>query len=361
MKNNVFAIIMAGGKGERFWPLSTLRNPKQTLKLFTGKPMLATAVERVQDLIPSERVLVITSKDLVAVTRRAVPCLPAGNVIGEPSGRDTAAACAVGTALAKSRHHDAVCCVLTADHIIRKVDIFKKILRAAIKMASEDNSIITLGIKPSFPSTGFGYIKTARKIKSTGGIKFVKAERFVEKPDLAKAREYVANGKYYWNSGMFIWSAKTFFEALRVHAPSLLKLAGKIAVSRGSSAVEKILNKEYPLLQKISVDYAIMEKSGNIVTAETDIGWNDIGSWSALAGHFQPDRAGNVVLGKVEALESSGNIIVSQDRLTALIDVQDLIVVQAAGVTMICRKESAQKVKDMVKQLSAGGGYKNLL
>lgn len=361
MKGKAYAIIMAGGKGERFWPLSTSRHPKQTLTLFTGKPMLLEAVERVRALIPPDRVLIVTSKDLVKPIQKAVPFLPTRNIIGEPMGRDTAAACAVGTAIARSRDPNAICCILTADHVIKQADKFRRILRESVKMAGNGDCIVTLGIKPTFPSTGFGYIKTAGIIGRRNGIKFIKAERFVEKPNLAKARGYVRSGRYYWNGGMFIWSARTFFKALRRYAPHLLPLSETIAGTRKASAVNAILRRIYPNLKKISVDYAIMEKHDNIVTAETDIGWSDIGSWSALEDHFRADKTWNVLIGNVESLGSSGNIVVSEGRMTAMINVRDMIVVQAKGVTLICRKDSAQKVKDLVKVLTEKDGYRTLL
>lgn len=358
---NAYAVIMAGGKGERFWPLSTLAHPKQVLALVGEKPMLAMTVDYVKELIPPERVLIITSSDLVDITREAVPVLPPENVIGEPVGRDTAAACALGSALVKAKDPDAAFCILTADHVIGTLDLFRSTLRDGLTFALANEVLITIGIEPSFASTGFGYIDAGAGIESECDADLFRARRFVEKPDRETAEQYLAAGNYYWNSGMFMWSVRAFQNALVAHCPDLMRMAGNIEPVAWTPDFDPRLADEYAKLGKISVDYAIMEKADNIVMIRGEFSWDDVGSWPALANHFEPDSSGNVVLGKCEALESKGNIVVTRDRLTALIGVTDLVVVHSGDATLICPRDRAQEVKAMVGQLRDKGGYEGML
>jgi mannose-1-phosphate guanylyltransferase len=352
---------MAGGKGERFWPLSTERRPKQMLALAGDRPLLAAAVERLRGVIPKSRILVVTGASLLRAARQAVPGLPGENLIGEPVGRDTAAACALGTAIVGSRDPEGVVCVLTADHVIGDEPRFRDALRAAVAVADVGRDIVTFGIRPRFPSTGFGYIETGRRIGSVRGVRFARALRFVEKPDTATAARYVASGRYLWNSGMFIWKVGCFMDALERHAPALRRMAGRLAAAAGGAGFGRLLRREYGRIGRISVDYAVMEKSANIVTAAGDFGWDDVGSWSALAAYLPRDGSGNAVSGRCETVDAAGNVVLSGGRLTALVGVRDLVVVQAAGATLVCGKDRAEDVKKMVRLLREKGGYGGLL
>jgi mannose-1-phosphate guanylyltransferase len=361
MNKDAYAVIMAGGKGERFWPLSTSKHPKQVLSLFCGKPMLQMAVEYLDGLIPPDRIFVITSADLVEPTQRAAPSLPRGNIIGEPFGRDTAAVCALGSALVKSNNPEAVFCILTADHIIGNIPLFQATLRESIQIASSNDALVTIGIQPTFPSTGYGYIEADKDFPQPGKIKFRKAIRFVEKPHQQTAEQYLRTGRYFWNSGMFIWSVKSLQAALAKHSPQLLGMANRLQPAIGTSEFDGRLKEEYEKLEKISIDYALMEKSQNIVMARGTFGWDDVGSWVALRNHFKPDDVGNVVIGTCENIDAEGNVIVSNERLTALIGVKDLVVIQSENATLICTKDRAQDVKKMVQLLNKKGKYQNLL
>ncbi len=361
MLDSAFAVIMAGGKGERFWPLSTSKRPKQVLALVGGKPLIQIAVERLEGVIPPERVIVITSQDLVAVTKEAAPQLPAGNIIGEPFGRDTAAACALASAIVGNRCPGGVFCILTADHIMGDLDTFRQTLSEGLTLASERDILITIGINPSFPSTGYGYIETAEAIETGSKIEFRRALRFVEKPERERAEEYLATGRYFWNSGMFMWSVSAFQKALERFTPDLLVMAKRMGPLDRTDAFDTALAEEYDKLDRISVDYAIMEKSDNIVMARGTFQWSDVGSWPALEEHFPHDDDDNVLIGQCEALDSMGNIVLSAERLTALIGVQNLVVVQAEGATLVCTRDAAQNVKDMVKHLRDSGEYADLL
>lgn len=361
MKDNTYAVIMAGGKGERFWPMSTTKRPKQVLSLVGGKPLLAIAVDRLEGLIPPERVIVITGADLVRATLRAAPNLPPENVIGEPFGRDTAAAVALASAIVKSRHPDGSFCILTADHIIKDLDVFRQTLREGLEIADEQDVLMTIGINPTFPSTGFGYIESGEGFDHKGSVEFKKAIRFVEKPDPRTAQKYIESGDFCWNSGMFVWSVKSIQKALADHQPQLLDMANNMEKVAGTDKFDDALAEEYGKLEKISIDYAIMEKADNIIMARGTFRWYDVGSWPALEEHFDVDKTKNVLIGQCEALESSNNVIVSNERLTALIGVNDLVVVQAENATLVCSKEKAQDVKKMVQLLSEKGDYDHIL
>lgn len=361
MSDNRYAVIMAGGKGERFWPLSRAKRPKQVLSLIGGRPMLAQAVDRLEGFIPPERVLVITNASLVDVSRVAAPELPPENIIGEPFGRDTAAACALAAAIVKARCPEGSFCILTADHVMKNIPLFQQTLKEGFDCAEQDASLVTIGIKPTFPSTGFGYIETGDALNTDGDVSFFKAERFVEKPAADIAQGYIDAGNFFWNSGMFIWSADTLLKSLGMYEPALLAMAQSMQKVVDTDQFDVCLAEEYGKLEKISIDYALMEKADNIVTACGTFGWYDVGSWPALEDHFEKDESANVIVGDGKVIDSSGNIVVSENRLTALIGVEDLVVVQAENATLICPKDRAQDVKAMVKLLSDDGGYGSVL
>ncbi len=356
-----FAVIMAGGRGERFWPLSTRRRPKQVLDLVGGKPLIVQAAGRVRGLIPPERVLVVTSASLVAPIRAALPELPEANIVGEPVGRDTAAACALASAIVRARDPRGVFCILTADHVITDEALFRRTLRAALERAAGEDVLITMGIRPTFPATGYGYIEAGATLAGPAGVVFRKAARFVEKPSLDAATGYIATGRYFWNSGIFVWSADSFQRALEKHRPVLLAATRRLEQAADTAGFAAALAKEYEALERISVDYAVMEHADNIVMVEGTFPWCDVGSWPAIADHFPADERGNVLVGRCEALDGTGNVVVSRERLTALIGVDNLVVVQAEGATLVCHKDRAQDVKKMVALLEGKGGYDALL
>jgi len=360
MKNE-FAVIMAGGKGERFWPLSTSRRPKQVLSIVGGKPLISIAVERLGGLIKPDNVFVITTASLVPAIRAVVPGVPRANIIGEPVGRDTAAAVALASAVVRSRSPDGVFCILTADHLIGPRKVFQETIRNCLQKAAMEDVLITIGIEPKCPSTGYGYIEAGHGGKAVGKTGFLKALRFVEKPDLKTAERYLTSGKYFWNSGMFAWSVTAIQNALLKHRSVLYRMARRIEPVVGTSRFNAVLAREYGRLEKISVDYAVMEKARNILMAKCNFDWDDVGSWAAIENHFKKDGDGNVRIGKCESIDSRGNIVVAGNRLTGLIGVDDLIVVQAENATLVCRKDKAEDVKKLVSLLKDNGAYQDLL
>jgi len=356
-----YAVILAGGRGERFWPLSTSRRPKQLLSLVGEKALLAQAVDRLEGLIPHDRVLVVTNQDLVEATRIAAPYLPPENIVGEPVGRDTAPAVALSAALVKARDPDGVFCILTADHIIGNLDVYRTTLRESLNIASREDVLITIGIQPTEPATGYGYIHLGDTYKTDGKTSFRKARRFVEKPELTTAEKYVSSGEYAWNSGMFIWSVKSIESALRKFQPAIGSIIQTISEAARNNQLNETLARIFSSVEKISIDYAVMEKADNIIVAKGIFAWDDVGSWTALENHFPKDDHGNTLIGQCETIDADGNIVFSKDRLTTLIGMRDTIVVQSEGVTLICPKERAQDIKQMVVKLRSDGSFNEVL
>ncbi len=355
MLTHAYAVILAGGRGERFWPLSTAHQPKQLLSLVGQRPLIAGAVDHLRGLIPPDRIIIVTNIDLVAATRRLLPSIPRRNIIGEPIGRDTAAAIALGATHIRARDPRAVFCVLTADHVMGDLPIFRRTLKKAFVAAGASCSLLTIGMQPKHPSSAFGYIEVGPRLnrpersgRVAGGVEVFVVKRFVEKPDQATAARYLKTGRYFWNSGMFVWSLDAFQEALTRYQPPLQHLMQKLGGALSTARYARLLKAEYAKLAKISVDYAIMEKADNIIMVKGTFAWDDVGSWSALENHFAKDDRGNVIIGRAEQLDASGNIIVSRHGLVALLGVDDLVVVQTGNATLVCPKNRAQDVKKLV-------------
>src|SRR3989454_643168 len=284
-----FVIIMAGGKGERFWPVSREKTPKQLIKLLGGRSFLQQAVDRVLPLVPIKNILVITNAAQAAEVRKQLPKLPKENIVAEPIGRDTCAAVTLGAAIVGARSVNAVMAVLPADHVIPEEKKFQQVLRDAFDLASRGQAIITIGIKPTEPATGYGYIRVGEPLPPPPGVKayktvFHRVEQFVEKPYFEKALEYVNSGQYRWNAGMFIWSFVTITEGLQKHQPEMYEACQRWFKVAGTPAkLNKVVAKEYPEVKKISIDYALMEQAQNVIVADGAFEWDDLGSWTALS------------------------------------------------------------------------------
>lgn len=347
-KENIYAVILAGGSGERFWPLSTQHRPKQFLSLFGGKPLIRHAVDRLDGLVAKERIFVITASSLCQMTREALPFLPPGNIIGEPMRRDTAAASALACGIVLKANPGGIALILTADQLMGDEELFRQTLFDAARVAENEEAIVTIGIAPRHPSTGFGYIEAGEDGGYGFATSFAKARRFVEKPSAAKAEEYLRAGNYYWNSGMFIWSARTMASAIGKFAPELAPLLSL----PGGEDLEEFLAGIYPGLPKISVDYAIMEKFSPIVMAAGRFEWDDVGSWPSISAHFGKDEAGNVLLGQARVLDTGNSIVLSGDGgLVAVIGLDDVIAVRTEKATLVCHKSKAQDIKRLLAEL----------
>ncbi len=315
--------------------------------------MLGQTVDRVAGIVPRENIFVLTTQSQLEGCRAACPELPAANVVAEPMGRDTAAATGLAMLLVKQRNPNAALAMLPADHVIHDVKEYGDLLQVAFEAAESADVLVTLGIKQTAPETGFGYIEQGEVWKTMQGRAVRAVKRFVEKPDLATAKAYLASGHYFWNAGMFVWRVPVVEAAFKAHAPELYAGLAKLeAAAQAPGGWSKALPEVYPTLPRISVDYALMEKSTNVVVVPATFDWDDVGAWPAIAKHFTPDEAGNVLRGLAMVEGGSNNIVVSDSgHLTAVVGASDLVVVHTAQATLVCSKEKAQEIKALLKRL----------
>jgi len=355
-----YAVIMAGGAGKRLWPLSRLGRPKQLLPLIQGKSLLALTVERLDGLFDRENIYVITNAEYAAQIAKTVPDLPAENIVGEPEGRDTANAIALAAAILAGKDPDATMAVFTADHVIRPADVFGQAVETACAAAEATaGALLTFGLRPTWPHTGLGYIEAGEPVAD--GVRNVLG--FKEKPDHQTARRYVESGKYYWNSGMFVWRVDAIGAALAKYLPdSVEKLAPVRQAVEAGQDYRPILAEVYPTLERISIDYAVMEKAEKVMVVELSCEWLDVGSWPALEDVSELDDFGNVIAAEnVLILDSGRNIVVTEeDHLLALLGVDDCIVVHSPDATLVCKKGDAQRLKELVTYLEQKYGRKYL-
>jgi mannose-1-phosphate guanylyltransferase len=346
-----YAVILAGGSGKRLWPLSRTSKPKQLLSLLEGKSLLEMAVERLKGIFDNQNILVITNAEYAQKVQAALPNIPPGNIIGEPEGRDTANAVALAAEMLALRDPDATMAVFTADHVIRPVECFAEAVNLACKVAEEHpDALLTFGIHPTWPHTGLGYIhceqSLAPKVHSVVGFK--------EKPDHQTARRYVESGKYFWNSGMFVWKLSAIRSALGQFLPeSIRQLAPVIEQARAGADHAPLLREVYPKLQRISIDYAVMEKASKVLMVELPCEWLDIGSWPSLESVAELDDCGNVVVASNAVLvDSFRNVVVTQDdHMLAVLGMDDCIVVHSPDATLVCNKGDSQRLKELVAEI----------
>jgi mannose-1-phosphate guanylyltransferase len=347
------AVILAGGRGTRFWPRSRTRTPKQLLPVVGDLSLLQQTVRRVRGLIPAERVWVVTSELLRAKVRKQLPDAPARQIVAEPEGRNTAPAIALAAALIAQTNPDAVMTVLPSDHLILDEQRYLDVLESAARAAAGDK-LIVLGIQPRYAETGYGYIELPEGTKA-GSKRAVSVRSFREKPDQQKADEFVEAGNFYWNSGQFLWRAGTILDAVKAHLPKTYAALAELP-KLGSNRFRAALAKAYPKTDKTSIDYGILEKAANIAGfACKDFGWNDVGSWEAVYQLASKDASGNAAATPVELLDASGNYVNAPGKLVALVDVHNLIVVDTKDALLVCPRAEAQKISALVKALEKAG------
>lgn len=366
-----FVVILAGGRGERFWPVSREKTPKQLISLLGRKSFLQETVDRVSPLVPLKNVLVITNEAQAPTVRKQLPGLPRQNVIAEPGGRDTCAAVTLGAALVGARSTTGVMAVLPADHVIPDQKKFQQVLNDCFDLAGRGQAIVTIGIKPTEPATGFGYIQVGDKLPPPHGAKayktgFFRAERFVEKPDFDRALEYVNSGQYRWNAGMFVWSFVTITEGLQKHQPEMYDACQRwFKVAGNPARLAKVVAKEYPDLRKVSIDDALMEHAQNVVVADGLFEWDDLGSWNALARHLKADPEGNCAVADFIHVDAARNIIYdarTKNRTPiAVVGLRDSILVQTDDAVLLAHKSQSQKIKDLVRKLAETKEYRRLI
>jgi mannose-1-phosphate guanylyltransferase len=353
-----WAIIMAGGFGERFWPMSRRSRPKQLLAIVSQRTLIQDAVDRLRPLVPPARTVVVTNAAQAPAVRRQLPRVK--HVIAEPVGRNTAPCIALATAMIARLDPDAVMAVVPADSWIGDVAKYRRVVGESLALATERDVLVTIGIQPTSPHTGYGYIQVGEALGSPLSAlrtQFWKAQRFVEKPDRRTAEEFLTSGRYRWNAGMFVWSARSIGQAFEKFQPVMAQSCARLAATQ-----LKNFAREYQRLEKISVDYAIMEKADNVVVANGDFPWDDLGDWPAIARHNPKDAAGNVARAEFVGLDAADCVIVGdKNHLVAAVGVRDLVIVHTPDATLVCHKNEAQKVRELVKKLGEQKKYRNLL
>ncbi len=355
-----FAVIMAGGRGERFWPRSRMAAPKQFLNLIGDKTMLQLTVERVKDLVGISGTYIVTGSDFKDIIMEQVPYLPEENILIEPFGRDTAAAIGLAALILERKDPREVMIVLPADHYISDISQFHEVMKKAVGAACRGKEIVTIGITPHRPETGYGYICQGEMKDNFAGVTAYRVFEFVEKPDYAKAVRLLACGNYLWNSGMFIWRVDLIRQLIEKYTPLLAQGLNRIGQAMGTEQYPVVLEEVYSQLPKISVDYGILEKADNVLVMQGDFGWDDIGSWTALERYTDKDSRGNIIEGRGVLLDTTDTFIYSPDKTVGVIGVEGLIVVNHRDSMLVCRKDRAQEIKKVVQALKDKGLYEVL-
>ncbi len=350
-------LIMAGGGGTRFWPRSRRDKPKQFLCLTGERTLLQQTLDRVEVLAPPARSWIITGSRYVAETARQLPDLPGERIIGEPAGRDTAACIGLGAALMLRADADATMLVMPADHVIEPVQEFRRAIHVAQQLVEENpGALVTLGIRPTFASTGYGYIERAASLPPRQSLPIHRVNRFYEKPRIEVAEQYVASGRFFWNSGIFLWKASTIMASLRVNQPALAVGVERIAAAWDTPEQDETLSREFSALPKISIDYAVMEKAKEVLVIEAPFVWDDVGSWLALERMQPQDANENTVQANHLGWQTKRCVIVGDaDKLIATVGVEDLVIIQDGDAILVAHRRDEGNIKQIVEQLGARG------
>ncbi len=352
MPNPIYALVLAGGSGERFWPLSRRARPKQLLRLVSKKTLLEETIARLDGFVPPERILILTNVEQEAAVRELLKDFPSENIVAEPAKRDTAAAVALGAGWVALRDHAATMIVLPADHVIANRKAFQETLALAAVAAEETGGLVTIGIKPTWACPGFGYIEQGEPVrlqKDSGKGAVHHVVRFREKPNVDLADSFLRSGNFRWNAGMFVWSVPTLLSEFNRHAP---ELGDFISQLRAAGNFEKVLSARFSKLPRVSFDYAIMEKADRVLVVEASFDWDDVGGWSAVAKYFQQDERGNAANCATTIAESTNNIVFGDDGTNiALLGVHNLIVVRTRDAVLICHRHQAEKIKELISKL----------
>ena len=347
------ALIMAGGRGERFWPMSRKSMPKQFLSLADPeKTMIQSTVERIRPLVKTGDILIATNRDYKPLVRAQLPDLPEENVLCEPLARNTAPCIGWGAVTLRKKYGDALMMVLPSDHLIQQPVLFRGALKSALQTAEETGALVTLGISPSAPDTGYGYIRYDAE-EETGYGNVFRVARFVEKPDLETAKRYLAEGGYLWNSGMFIWKASSVLNEIRENLPEMYAQLETMEKAIGTDRETDVLNEVFAQIRPISIDYGVMEKAKNVYVLPSSFGWDDVGSWLAVGRINPSNERGNVIRGDVVTVDSDRCIVQGGDKLIALVGMEDTIVVDTDNALLICSKENAGGIRKVLETLKA--------
>jgi mannose-1-phosphate guanylyltransferase len=350
---DLYTLIMAGGSGTRFWPRSKVAKPKQYLNIFGDESLLQDTINRFATFTENENIYIVSSKTQAGVLEEQTPMLPKENLIYEPVGRNTLPCIGLAAMFAEKENADGIMVVSPSDHLIENNELFKDTVLAAAKIADEKDGIVTIGITPTYPATGYGYVQTAENITNSEKIKQFKVERFVEKPNEETASNYLKEGGFYWNSGLFVFKISVFLDAVKQFAPELYSDLRKIQADLGNESYEQTLDTIYRAVESISVDYGIMEHAKNIYLVEGNFDWNDLGSWESVYQTDKKDENGNAGSGESMFLDTKNSYVYSEKGLVAVVGMEDVIVVQDGDTTLVCKRENAEDIKNIVDQLKA--------
>jgi mannose-1-phosphate guanylyltransferase len=360
--NHYCALIAAGGHGTRLWPMSRARLPKQMLPLVDDHSMFRTSVERIQSIFSADDIFVVTGRELVRELQKEVSQIPPENFIIEPYAKNTAPALALALSYIQKRNPQATVAILPADHHIVQQEKFCRLLEAAWQVAQE-GKIVTLGISPSYPATGFGYIQQGEALSQVNGFNAYLCRRFTEKPDIVRATQFLASGQYSWNSGMFIWRVDRAMRDFERHQPAIYAMCSYLQSAFDSPDYEEKLNDIWETMPKLSIDFAIMEKADNIAVIPDDIGWSDVGNWTSLYDILPQDNFGNCIKGDasdIRVILDTRDTLIFSNRLTVAIGVEDIVVVDTNDALLICHKDRTQDVKQVVDYLRENGNEEYL-
>ena len=350
----VYALILAGGGGTRLWPLSRLRQPKHLLPVCGPSSLLSQTWERLEPLVPKERLLVITVSQQAEAACAELANLAADNVVIEPSGRGTAACVGLAALMIRRRDPEAIMIALPADHVIADGSGFRSVLGASVQ-AARGGHLVTLGIVPTAPETGYGYVQRGALHSRIGKHAVFVVERFTEKPDLATASAFVATGQYYWNSGIFVWQVRAILDAIRQHLPALHQQLMEIEPDLGTPRQSDAIARAWSNVRSLSVDVGIMERSQNVVVVPADVGWSDVGSWSSVSEQQVGDASGNVLQGENVAVDCEDSFLRSTSRLIAAVGLRGMVVIETDDAVLVCPKDRVQDVKKIVERLKQEG------
>lgn len=351
---HVYAVILAGGRGTRFWPLSRRTHPRQLQQLFGEGTLLENTIDRVRSLVPPSRTYVMTSKLLRDAVYSTLPHVPRSQVIAEPVGRNTTPTIGLAGHEILRRDPDGIMLVLPSDHVIRKPARFLRIIRVACQTVSRNTFSVVIGLKPTRPETGYGYLRLGAEKQCFSGVDLYRVEKFTEKPTLAKAKTYVSSGRYYWNGGMFVGRAATLIQNMERFQPRMAAGLAEITL-KGGAKNTAALHKVFPRLDKVSIDYALMENISNLYAIPADVGWSDVGSWAEIYDLKPKDLDGNFKPPNALCLDSQGNLIVSPHRFVVTVGVTSLVIVNTGDALLVCSRDSLQSVGIAVERLEVIG------
>jgi mannose-1-phosphate guanylyltransferase len=355
MEALMYAVVLAGGSGKRLWPRSRRAYPKQLLDITCGeRTMLQETFERLEPLLPADKVYVVTGEQYIKSTKDQLPAVPESNIIGEPRGRGSAPAVGVAAIHLKQKDPEAVMACLPADHHITQPEKFRQVLLLAEQVAQEGH-LVTLGIKPDYPHTGYGYIEIGDKLMDTVDHPVYRVLRFTEKPGELRARRFVEGERHFWNSGMFIWKASVILDEIEKHLPHLHACLAELEGVLGTEEESEVLERTWSALETETIDFGVMEKADDVVVIPVEMGWSDVGSWASLIELLPCDGEGNVVVGHHAGLDTRRSLIYSPRRLVTTVGVENLIVVDTEDVILICSADRAQEVKALVERLDEDG------